>query len=123
MAVNEITASKIEFSLVLDAAGIKVSEYIPERFVPPIVIIAAGSTYLTSASVGSEYILGLELNAVAATAVNKQATEKLDELIQDVINALPAYAKLVSVAQPFSLQANNAEYLAATLSVELRITL
>jgi uncharacterized membrane protein len=121
--VNEITASKIEFSLVLDAAGIKVSEFIPERIVPPIVIIAAGSTYLTSASIGQEYILGLELNAVAATAVNKQATEKLDELIQDVINALPSYAKLVSVAQPYSLQANNAEYLAATISVELRITL
>jgi len=123
MPVNEITASKIEFSLVLDAAGIKVSEFIPERFVPPIVIIAAGSTYITASSISSEYILGLELNAVAATAVNKQATEKLDELIQDVINALPQYCKLVSVAQPFSLQANNAEYLAATLAVELRITI
>lgn len=123
MTVNEITASKIEFSLVLDAAGIKVSEYIPERFVPPIVIIASGSTYLTPASIGHEYILSLELNCVAATAVNKQATEKLDELIQDVINALPSYAKLVSVAQPFSLQANNAEYLAAMVAIELRITL
>lgn len=120
---NEITLAKQQFSDVLDLAGIRILSYVPERVTPPIVIVNSGSPYLTADSIDSEFILSLELVCVASTATNKQASEKLDELIQDVIGALPQYAKLGSVGQPYLWAVNNAEYLTSSISVDLRITL
>lgn len=120
---NEITLAKAEFKLDLDNAGLNVLDYVPERIVPPIVILNSASPYLTPNDLGKEYTLNLELVMVAATATNKQATEKLDELIEDVLNALPRYARLLRVNAPYNLQTGNAEYLAANASVELEITI
>lgn len=120
---NEITLSKQEFKLDLDTAGITVLEYVPERIVPPIVIINSASPYLTPNTLGNEYILSLELVCVASTATNKQATEKLDEAIADVLNAMPRYARVTRVNEPYEMQTNNASYLAANISVELEITI
>lgn len=120
---NEITLSKAELKLDLQEAGINVLDYVPERIVPPIVIINSASPYLTPSTIGSEYIMSLELVIVAATATNKQATEKLDEAIESVIKALPRYARLLRVNEPYNMQTNNAEYLAANCSIELEITI
>lgn len=120
---NEITLAKSEFSLDLDAAGLNVLDYVPERIVPPIVIVNSASPYLTPSDLGKEYILSLEVIMIAATAVNKQATEMLDALIEQVVNAMPSYARLLRVNAPYNLQTGNAEYLAANASVELEITI
>lgn len=121
--MNEISLAKSEFGAVLTAAGFRVSEYVPERITPPVVIISNGSPYLVPASIKAEYLMNLEVTLVAATASNKQATEKLDEMVADVLNALPPYARLVNVAQPHILTTNNAEYLATDLMLDLRITI
>jgi hypothetical protein len=120
---NEITLSKQEFKLDLDTAGISVLEYIPERIVPPIVIMNSASPYLVPSTLGNEYNLALELVCVASTATNKQATEKLDEAIANVLNAMPRYARVIRVNEPYEMQTNNASYLAANISVELEITI
>jgi hypothetical protein len=123
MTTNDITVAKQEFAAVLISAGIKVMDSVPERIVPPVAVINFGSPYLQAASIGSEYLLGIELVLVAQTATNKQATEQLDDLIQRTINALPHYARMTNVGQPYNLQTNNAEYLAANLLLNLRITI
>jgi len=120
---NEITAAKVEFKLDLVAGGIKVMDYVPERIVPPIVIINSGVPYLRPSSLSREYTLNLELVCVAAQATNKQATEKLDELLEAVINALPGYARMISAGQPFNLQTNNTEYLAVSVQTDVQITI
>jgi hypothetical protein len=120
---NEITAAKVEFKLDLTAGGIKVSDYVPERITPPIVIINNGSPYLQPATIGKEYTLNLELICVAATATNKMASEKVDELLEQVINALPGYARMISAGQPYNLQTNNTEYLAVSVQTDLQITI
>jgi len=120
---NEITTAKAQFAAVLTSAGFRVSEYVPERVTPPVVIISSGTPYLTPASIKAEYLMNLEVTLVAATASNKQATEKLDEMVADVLNALPPYARLANVAQPHILTTNNAEYLATDLMLDLRITI
>lgn len=120
---NEITLAKAEFKLDLDAEGINVLDYVPERIVPPIVIINSASPYLTSSSLANEYIMSLELVVIAATATNKQATEKLDEAIANVLTALPRYARMTRVNEPYEMQTNNASYLSANISVELEITI
>lgn len=120
---NEITLSKSELKLDLVAAGLNVLEYVPERIVPPIVIINTASPYLTPSSIGTEYIMGLELVCIAANATNKQATEKLDELIESVLLALPRYARMIRVNEPYQMQTNNAEYLSVNISIEIEITI
>lgn len=122
--MSEINASKVEFKLELTEAGLNVVEYVPERITPPIVIVNSANPYLETAEFG-EWNLGLELVLVAATATNKKATENLDQLIEDVLNAIEpiTYVRITSVNQPYNLQANNAEYLSATINCKLNITL
>jgi hypothetical protein len=122
---NEITLSKAEFALSLTNAGLDVLDYVPERITPPIVIITAGSPYLVAETVGREYRLGLNLTLVASTATNEEATEALDELIADTVSAITSlgYVILKTVNPPYRLAANNAEYLASDLNLDLSITL
>jgi hypothetical protein len=122
---NEITASKAEFKLDLQSAGLDVLDYVPERIVPPIVIVNSGSPYLVTETVGNEYRLGLNVTLVASTATNEEATEALDELIAQTVSAISTlgYVILKAVNTPFRLAANNAEYLACDLNIDLSITL
>jgi hypothetical protein len=122
---NEITASKAEFALDLQNAGLDVLDYVPERIVPPIVIVSSGSPYLSVETVGNEYRLGLNVTLVASTATNEEATEALDELIAQTVSAISTlgYVILKAVNTPFRLAANNAEYLACDLNIDLSITL
>jgi hypothetical protein len=120
---NEITTSKAEFALVLQNAGLETFPYVPGRIVPPVVVMRHGSPYLEPSSLGNEYSLGLELVILAAPAVNELATEMLDEAIETLLNALPNYALLGSVSQPQMFTENGADYLGATISITLDITL
>ena len=122
---NEITLAKAEFALDLQTAGLEVLDYVPERVVPPIVIISADSNYLVQETVGNEYRLGLRLTLVAATATNEQATEELDDLISKTVSAVAdlGYVVLKTVASPYRLAVNTAEYYAADLTLDLSITL
>jgi hypothetical protein len=120
---NEITLSKAELKLDLEEAGIRVLDYVPERITPPIVIMSSASPYLTPSTLGTQYDLNLELVVIASTATNKQATENLDQAIHNVISAMPRYARVIRVNEPYNLQTNNAEYLSANISLELEITI
>ncbi|MFN9113404.1 MAG: hypothetical protein ACK5XN_25310 [Bacteroidota bacterium] len=120
---NEITLSKAEFKLDLEEAGLTVLDYIPERIVPPIVIINNRTPYLTPSRLGTEYLLNLELVLVASTATNKQASENLDQAIENALKAMPRYARVLQVNEPYEMQTNNASYLTASISVELEITI
>ena len=122
---NEITVSKAEFALDLTNAGLDVLDYVPERITPPIVIITSGSPYLVAETVGREFRLGLNLTLVASTATNEEATEALDELIAETVTAVTSlgYVILKTVNPPYRLSANNAEYLASDLNLDLSITL
>jgi len=122
--MSEINDAKVQFKTDLEAAGLNVLEYVPERITPPIVILNAASPYIQTAEFG-EYTLGLELVLVASTATNKKATENLDQLIEDVLLALEplTYARLTSVNQPYNLQTNNAEYLSTNIYAQLAISI
>jgi hypothetical protein len=125
MTVSEITAAKAEFALALADAGLDVVDYIPGRVVPPVVIISSGSPYITVESLGNDYELNLDLKCVAMTADNQMATNALDLLVEQVINALSDlhYIQMKQVNQPYALEANGAVYLAADVGVMVSITL
>jgi hypothetical protein len=122
--MSEINDAKVQFKNALVAAGLNVLEYVPERITPPIVIVNAASPYIQTAEFG-EFNLGLELVLVASTATNKKATENLDQLIENVVNAIKplTYARMTTVNQPYNLQTNNAEYLSVNIYAQLAITI
>ena len=68
---NEITLAKQQFATYLTAAGLEVVSYVPDRVTPPVVIIKAGSPYLTPESLGQEWQLNLVCALVATTQMNE----------------------------------------------------
>lgn len=122
---NELTATKESFVSDLVAAGLSVETvaFIPERITPPVAIVRPGSTYISPLTLGGEWRLGIEIDLIAATAGNEMVEENLDALICDLIAALPNYATLSNVSAPTGLTTGNAEYLSATATLELAITL
>jgi hypothetical protein len=85
--------------------------------------MSSASPYLTPSTLGTQYDLNLELVVIATTATNKKATENLDQAIHNVLSAMPRYARVIRVNEPYNLQTNNAEYLSANISLELEITI
>lgn len=120
---NEITLAKEQLRDALVEAEIDAKEYIPERVVPPIVVIASGSPFLVPETISKEYTMNIELMCVAGTATNEQSTEMLEDLIEQTLNALPAFARLVRVDKPYSLSTGNTEYLSTSIFVEVSITI
>lgn len=120
---NEITTAKEQFRDALIAAGLDAVEYIPERVIPPVVVINSGSPFIAPETLGNQYTMNLELVLIAGTATNETVTEELETLIENVLKALPAYAVLQRVDKPFALAINNAEYLSTNVNVELSITI
>jgi hypothetical protein len=123
MPVNEITASKVEYALALSALGLKVSSFIPERIVPPTIVISPNSNYLTPVTLDTDFLMQLEVMVIAAPAVNKKASEMLDKALETILKGNPAYVRIQNVGQPYALQTNNSEFLTANIAVEIRITL
>ena len=68
-------------------------------------------------------MMALEVMVIAAPAVNSKASELLDKALETILNNNPDYVRIINVGQPYALQTNNAEFLAANLSVDIRITL
>jgi hypothetical protein len=120
---NDITLAKQQFAAVLTAAGLEVVSYVPDRVTPPVVIIKAGSPYLSPETLGQEWQLNIVCALVATTQMNELATEKLEDLIETFAKSMPHYARLTNVDQPYTLVTGNAEYFAADASVTLSITI
>ena len=113
MALSEL---RQEVATALEGAGLKTVSYIPERISPPIVLISAGSPYVEEQNTQfNTFLVRLELTIVAGTATNAVATDNLDGLIEQAIVCLGGWT--VEVSQPFMLSANNANYLAARITI------
>ena len=121
--MSEVGAAKAELALTLQAAGLDVYDYIPERVTPPVIVIRAGSPYMTPSSVGQEFLVNLELQVIAGFATNETTTDDLDDLIEDTIKALPADAGFRDVSQPYTLVVNGNDFLASTIGVDLQISI
>jgi hypothetical protein len=119
MTIAAITDAKNELKGVLEDAGLTVSSFVPERLIPPLVIINDGSPWVRLDTLSNSYSLGLQLVCVVATATNQMATEKLEQLVEDVIVALPGFSKFSSADAPYTLETNNAAYLASNINIEI----
>lgn len=107
--------------LLEDATGITAVAYLPERPVPPIALISQGSPYIQYEDTNvfnSELMVRLRVDLVVATATNTVSSDRLDEIIELAVAGLLTSDWFVdSVSAPYSLNANNANYLTVTLNV------
>jgi hypothetical protein len=121
--MSEISTAKQQLADHYIANGVDILAFVPERVIPPVVVINSGATYLRPDTMGNGWVMNLELNLVAAQSVNEEATDSLDLLVETVLKNVPDFALILDVAKPFILQANGAEYLATTVNLDLFITI
>tara|TARA_R110000796_G_scaffold114619_2_gene226320 strand:- start:9286 stop:9651 length:366 start_codon:yes stop_codon:yes gene_type:complete len=119
--MNELSLSKEQLRDALLVTGYEVLDYIPERVIPPVIVIGMRSPYVSPDTLGNGWLMNLELLAIASNATNDFATERVDEMIQSILQNIPAYCRIVSVQNPQSMSVNNAEYLGVGILVELSI--
>jgi len=121
--MSEVGAAKAELALTLQAANLDVYSYIPARVTPPVIVIRSGSPYINTSSVGHTYLANLELVVVAGSADNETTSDDLDDLIEATLIALPSDAGFKDVSAPYTLVANGNDYLAATIGIDLLISI
>lgn len=106
----------------LDEAGLHAFSYLPERIQPPTVLISAGSPYLSPGPTYCDFTVNLTATLVAAKATNLVETDELDQMIETFLLATDKY-NIDAVEAPFSLEINNAVYLAVKINVSQEIDL
>lgn len=120
MSLNE---ERLAVAELLDAAGVKTYDHIPERVTPPAAILVPGSPYLEQGQTFCDYTMRLEVTLVSGTASNAATTKALDTLVEQAVVALGQDYDVDEVAQPFQLSANNALYLATRVNISTTIIL
>ncbi len=97
-------------------AGLPTFSYLPERIQPPTVLLSAGDPYLERAATFCDYIVNIQATLVASKGTNTIETDDLDGMIEKIILGVDAWS-ISAVGAPFSLEANNAQYLAVRVNL------
>lgn len=106
-------------AVIADATGITAVANLPERPVPPIALISGASPYVTydNAATWGELVVQLRVDLVMSVGTNKVEADELDSVIQAALTGAIAAGWLVNeVSAPYQLTANNAAYLAVTMT-------
>lgn len=117
--MTTLTALRGHLDAVLEAAGIRTETHLPERVVPPLAIIGAGSPYVESGDTFGTFAVRFTVFLVAARAANETATGELDELAVRALSAVmdaPGWG-VDRLDQPSMLDANGAQYLSTAMDV------
>ena len=114
MKLSDIAASVAND---LKSVGLKVSDSVPAKVVPPLVIIGTGDPYVEQGGTfGSDFLVHLELFLVTGTATNSAATAALNNMIQTVIYNLGDW-EIKGVSAPYMATANDSYYLTSKISI------
>ncbi len=116
--MNTLKALRKEIGLQLAAAGITCLEFIPERLGSvPAAVIEPGSPYLQQGETFSELDFLYRFDVILLVAgTNETATDSLDQLICDAIDAMDTF-QIESVNQPEMVSIGNVDYPGARVTV------
>lgn len=103
----------------LKEVGLKVSDFVPAKVVPPLVIIGTGDPYVEADNTfGREsFVVHLELFCVTGTATNSAATKSLNEMIEKVIFNLGDWS-IEGVSAPYMATAGDSQFLTSRISIQ-----
>ena len=117
--MTTLKALRGDLSEVLTAGGLRVQTHLPERLVPPLAIIGAGSPYVESGDTFGTFAVRHTVFLIAARAANETATEELDALVMNAVDAVMDATGwgVERVDQPSMVEANGAHYLGTTVDL------
>jgi len=116
MVSNFLRASREEIKLQLNSVllqnkqDIQVYEFIPERPALPCFVIAPSSPYISQGTTFCDFTTRFEVLILADKLTNQEATNLLDKLIVDAIDALETWF-IEEVEQPSAYEINGGTFL------------
>ena len=115
-------ASREEIKLQLNSVllqnkqDIKVYEFVPERPNLPCFVISPGSPYVTQGTAFCDFTTRFEVLVLADNLTNERATELLDQLIVEAVDALETWF-IEEVEQPSAFEVNGGTFLGTKLQL------
>ena len=124
MVSNFLRASREEIKLQLNTieTDIQVYEFIPERPSLPCFVIAPSSPYISQGTSFCDFQTRFEVLILAAKLTNQRATDLLDQLIVDGIDALETWF-IEEVEQPSAYEVNGGTFLGTKIQITADKTL
>lgn len=114
-----IGEARTALAAMLAGNGFTVTEFVPERITPPLVVLEPSGDWVTNGETFGSYRVGFEATLIVQTASNQVVSSKLDELVDEVLvkvaDAPGFYASAVSAPSLLSVQ--NAEFLSTTITI------
>lgn len=121
--MNTLAAQRADLQTALAAGGLTVLDHLPERIVPPVAIIAAGSPYLETGESFGSWRVRFTVVLVCSQGTNETATKQLDDSVTAAAVALDnAGWGIERVDQPTMLGHANTHFLSTTVDVTVTVT-
>ena len=125
---NFLRASREEIKLQLNAVllqnrqDIQVYEFVPERPSLPCFVISPGSPYITQGTAFCDFSTRFEVLILADKLTNQEATNLLDNLIVEALDALETWF-IEEVEQPSAYEINGGTFLGTKIQITADKTL
>jgi hypothetical protein len=123
-----VTLSTIRTTLAtaIQQAGYRAHRYPPATVIPPAVVIVPDSPYLEAevlSAGGNRWAVSFELVCVVAALDNEGQLIQLENIIVDVVRALPRGVELGPIDRPALEQVGPSELLTSRIPIVVRATL
>jgi hypothetical protein len=119
---NFLKASREEIKLQLNSVllqngqDIKVYEFVPERPSLPCFVISPSSPYISQGTAFCDFSTRFEVLILADKLTNERATDLLDQLIVEAIDALETWF-IEEVEQPSAFEVNGGTFLGTKIQL------
>lgn len=116
--MNTLKSLRAELAATLTGAGTTVKDHLPERLVPPLAVIAAGSPYVEPGDAYGSWTVRFTVILVCSQATNEVSTDELDSAVTAALVALDGDDwRVERVDQPTMLAHANTHFLSTTIDV------
>jgi len=128
MVSNFLRASREEIKLQLNSVllqnkqDIQVYEFVPERPALPCFVISPSSPYVSQGKTFCDFTTRFEVLILADKLTNQQATDLLDQLIVEALDALETWF-IEEVEQPSAYEINGGTFLGTKIQLTADKTL
>ena len=112
----------ITLAVTQEVPELNVYSYVPGRPNVPAFVVEPGSPYMQEGETFCDFIVTYSCLLLAENATNENATEKLDQLICEVIDALDEWT-VTGVEQPSQFEVNNNYFLGTRIDIQAPKTL
>jgi len=128
MVSNFLRASREEIKLQLNSVllqnkqDIQVYEFVPERPALPCFVISPSSPYISQGTTFCDFTTRFEVLILADKLTNQEATNLLDQLIVEALDALETWF-IEEVEQPSAYEINGGTFLGTKIQITADKTL